>query len=148
MSCDTRSETSSFNTRRCGVGRPPHLLDHLHLRAVGSLEETDVAAVVGRHFFEDVHAVGLQLGQSPRIIVGLDRDVLDAIMLLVVLAGDQCRDVELQPVQIEAKAAAGNFGLHGRAEVVDVELRRLLGIAGLYVHMLDGIGHGHSPSRG
>jgi hypothetical protein len=51
----------------------------------------------------------------------LDRDVLDAIVLLVVLAGDQRRDVELQPLQVEAKATAGNFGLHSRAEIVDVD---------------------------
>jgi len=62
--------------RPYGVWCLLHLLDQLHLRAVGSLEETDVAAVVGRHFFEDAHAVGLQLGQSPLIIIGLDRDVL------------------------------------------------------------------------
>jgi len=69
-------------------------------------------------------------------------------MLLVVLAGDQCRDVELQPVQIEAKAAARNFRLHSGAEIVNVELGSLLGITGLYVYMLDGIGHGRSPSCG
>jgi hypothetical protein len=67
-------------------------------------------------------------------------------MLFVFLAIDQRRDVELQPMQIEAKATTGNFGLHSGAEIVDVELRSLLGIAGLYVYMLDGIGHGRSPS--
>src|SRR5258708_38017120 len=94
----TPPEISSFAATRCGVGRRLYLLDQLHLRAVGSLEETDVAAVVGRHFFENAHAVGLQLGQSPQIIVGLDGDVLDTVMLLGVLAGDQCCDVARQPV--------------------------------------------------
>src|SRR5438045_9336462 len=42
-------------------------------------------------------------------------------------------------------AAARNLGHIGRTEVVDIELHRLLGILGLYMHVLDRKGHGGSP---
>src|SRR5215470_539276 len=45
-----------------------------------------------------------------------------------VLVGDDGRHVELHAVQIELAAAAGNFPLHSRTEIVDVELRDLLRI--------------------
>src|SRR5215471_6239175 len=45
-----------------------------------------------------------------------------------VLVGDDGRHVELHAVQIELAAAAGNFPLHSRSEIVDVELRDLLRI--------------------
>src|SRR6516164_1820325 len=75
-------------------------------------------------------------------IVGLDRDVLDADMLLMVLVGDDRRHVELHAVQVELAAAAGNFPFHGRAEIVDVELRDLLRIlSGLDVDVPELHGH-------
>src|SRR3984893_7708678 len=49
-------------------------------------------------------------------------------MLLMVLVGDDGRHVELHAVQVELAAAARNFPLHGRAEIVDVELCDLLRI--------------------
>ncbi len=52
--------------------------------------------------------------QGAGIIVRLHRHMLDAIMLLVILHGDQRGDVELQPVQIDLDAAAGNLGLQLR----------------------------------
>src|SRR6202011_4495199 len=42
--------------------------------------------------------------------------------------GDDSRHVELHAVQVELAAAARNFALHGRAEIVDVELCDLLRI--------------------
>src|SRR5260370_17471172 len=72
--------------------------------------------------FEDLRAVFLKVREGAGIIVGLDRDVLDADMLLMVLVGDDGRHVELHAVQVELAAAARNFPLHGRAEIVDVEL--------------------------
>src|SRR5260370_6921036 len=78
--------------------------------------------------FEDLRAVFLKVREGAGIIVGLDRDVLDADMLLMVLVGDDGRHVELHAVQVELAAAARNFPLHGRAEIVDVELCDLLRI--------------------
>jgi hypothetical protein len=47
-------------------------------------------------------------------------------------------------VQVELAAAAGNFPLHGRAEIVDVELRDLLAIlSGLDVDVPELHGHAH-----
>jgi hypothetical protein len=75
-------------------------------------------------------------------IVGFDGDVLDADMLLMVLVSDDGRHVQLHAVQVELAAAAGNFPLHGRAEIVDVELRDLLGIlSGLDVDVPELHGH-------
>src|SRR6516165_12300833 len=78
--------------------------------------------------FEDLRAILLEVREGGGVIVGLDRDVLDADMLLMVLVGDDRRYVELHAVQVELAAAAGNFPFHGRAEIVDVELSDLLRI--------------------
>ena len=72
--------------------------------------------------FEDLRAVLLEVREGAGVIVGLDRDVLDADMLLMILVGDDRRHVELHAVQVELAAAAGNFPLHGRTKIVDVEL--------------------------
>ena len=80
--------------------------DQLHLRAVGSLDKAHTPAVVGRHFFKDFDTVLAHAGECPVIVIGIDGDVFDAIMLLVALARDQGGDVELQPMQVEAEAAA------------------------------------------
>src|SRR5207245_5190505 len=74
------------------------LFNQLDLGAVRSFEEANPTAVVGRHLFEDPHPVFPQLGHGPGIIVGIERDVLDTVMLLVILRRDQCRDIEGQPV--------------------------------------------------
>src|ERR1700747_3806749 len=58
------------------------------------------------------------------------------------LIGDDGRPVELHAVQVELAAATGNFPLHGRAEIVDVELRDLLRIlSGLDVDVPELHGH-------
>src|SRR5258705_10777033 len=63
-------------------------------------------------------------------------------MLLMVLVGDDGRHVELHAVQVELAAAAGNFPLHGRPEIVDVELCDLLRIlSGLDVDLPESHGH-------
>ena len=67
------------------------LLDQLHLGAVRGFEEADAAAVVGRHLFEDAHAVARSLARVAGVVVGVEGDVLDAVMLLVVLRGDDRR---------------------------------------------------------
>ena len=89
----------------------------------------------------DVRAVALQLGDRAGIVVGLHRDVLDPHHLLAVLGGADRRDVELQPVQVELDIAVGSLVLHRRAEIVDVELRRLLGVVRLDVDVPDFHGH-------
>src|ERR1700751_4618947 len=103
------------------------LLDQLHLRALGRGNPAHMPAVV-ETLFEDLRAILLNVGERAGVIVGLDRDVLDADMLLMVLVGDDRRHVELHAVQVELAAAAGNFPFHGRAEIVDVELSDLLRI--------------------
>src|SRR4051812_2480680 len=91
--------------------------------------------------FEDLRAI-LKVREGAGVIVGLDRYVLDADMLLMVLVGDDGRNVQLHAVQVELAAAAGNFPLHGRAEIVDVELRDLLGVlSGLDVDVPELHGH-------
>jgi len=92
-------------------------------------------AAKDRHDFVEVR-------EGTGVIVGFDRDVLDADMLLMVLVGDDGRHVELHTVQVELAAAAGNFPLHGRAEIVDVELCDLLRIlSGLDVDVPELHGH-------
>src|SRR5215475_6127249 len=103
------------------------LLDQLHLRAVGRGDPAHMPTVVDA-LFEDLRAVLLKVREGAGIIVGLDRDVFDADMLLMVLVGDDGCHVELHAVQVELAAAAWNFSLHGRAEIVDVELCNLLRI--------------------
>jgi hypothetical protein len=56
--------------------------------------------------FEDLRAVLLKVREGAGVIVGLDRDVLDADMLFVILVGDDGRHVELHAVQVELAAAA------------------------------------------
>src|SRR6516225_1550114 len=117
------------------------LLDQLHLRAVGRGNPAHMSTVVDA-LFEDLRAVLLNVGERAGVIVGLDRDVLDADMLLMVLVGDDRRHVELHAVQVELAAAAGNLPFHGRAEIVDVKLRDLLRIlSGLDVDVPELHGH-------
>src|SRR5437763_16347415 len=68
-----------------------HLLDHFHLGAVGSFHPTDVAAIVEK-LLDDLGAVLLESRQRRGIIVGLQGDVLDTELLLVLLAVDDRRD--------------------------------------------------------
>jgi len=92
--------------------------------------------------FEDLRAVLLKIRDGTGVIVGFDGDVLDADMLLMVLVGNDGRQVERHTVQVELAPAAGNFPLHGRAEIVDVELRDLLRIlSGLDVDVPELHGH-------
>src|SRR2546423_2938748 len=123
-----------------GSGDRLNLLDDFHLRAVGALDPAHVAAVVV-DFLEDLRAVLLQLRKRAGVIVGLQCDVLDAVTLLVVLGRDDCRNVELQPMQIDLKSAPGHLALQGRAEIVDIKLRRRLGVRGLDVDVPDFHGH-------
>ena len=67
-------------------------------------------------------------------------------MLLAALRVDEPGDVELQPVQVHAIATRTHVGDQGRAEVVDVELHRLLGVARLHVHVMSAERHEGSPS--
>src|SRR5262249_45926347 len=48
-----------------------YLLDHFDLHSVGRLEEGDAPAVVGRKLFEDADALGPELRQRARIVVGI-----------------------------------------------------------------------------
>src|SRR6516225_8135335 len=92
--------------------------------------------------FEDLRAILLKVREGAGVIIGLDRDVLDANVLFMVLVGDDGRHVELHAVQVELAAATGNFPLHGSAEIVDVELRDLLRIlSGLDVDVPELHGH-------
>jgi hypothetical protein len=125
----------------CGVAPSSDLLDQLHLRAVGRGNPAHMPTVVDA-LFEDLRAVLLKVREGAGVIVGLDRDVLDADMLLMILIGDDGRHVELHAVQVELAAAAGNFPLHGRAKIVDVELCDLLRIlSGLDVDVPELHGH-------
>src|SRR6516225_3726461 len=100
-----------------------------------------MAAVV-EALLEDLCAILLEVRDGAGVIVAFDGDVLDADMLLMVLVGDDGRHVELHAVQVELAAAARNFPLHSRAEIVDVELRDLLRIlSGLDVDVPELHGH-------
>ena len=68
-----------------------------------------------------------QLCKRAGVIVGLHRDVLDAVTLFMVLRRDDGRNVELQAHAGRLEAAARHFPLQGRAEIVDIKLRRPLG---------------------
>src|SRR5580704_12006691 len=72
------------------------LLDQLHLRAVGRGNPAHMPTVVDA-LFENLRAVLLKVREGAGVIVGLDRDVLDADMLLMVLVGDDGRHVEGLP---------------------------------------------------
>jgi hypothetical protein len=75
--------------------------------------------------------------------------VLDGNVLLMVLVGDDRRHVELYAVQVELAAAAGDFPLHSRAAIVDVELRDLLRVLfGLDVDVPELHGHTGLLPRG
>ena len=95
-SCDTLTRPSGTLSRkreRVGPAAKPwegegscllHLLDDLHLRAVRRFEEADMAAVVV-HLLEDLDAVLLEPRERRRVVVGLQRDMLDAELLLMIL---------------------------------------------------------------
>src|SRR5215471_20369899 len=91
-----------------------NLLDQLDLRPIRRFEEADSSAGIriGRHLFENAHAIVFEPGHCAGIIVGVERDMLDAIMLLMLLAADQRRNVERQAVQIYAITAAGYLGVN------------------------------------
>src|SRR5262249_54238450 len=126
---------------RYGAAPSSDLLDQLHLRAVGRSNPAHMPTVVDA-LFEDLRAVLLKVREGAGVIVGFDGDVFDADMLLMVLVGDDGRHVELHAVQVDLAAAAGIFTLHGRAEIVDVELRDLLRIlSGLDVNVPELHGH-------
>src|SRR5262245_56081716 len=74
------------------------------------------------------NAVLPQFCHRAGIIVGIEGDVLDAVMLLVILRRDQGRDVECQPVQVYPMSAARYLSYIGRAEIVDVKSHSLLRI--------------------
>src|SRR4029077_13294277 len=116
------------------------LFDQLHLRPVRRLDKGDMAAVVVL-LPHDVRAVAAELGDRAVVVVGLYRDVLDPHHLLAVLRRGDRRDVELQPVQVELDIAVGGLVRHRRTEIVDVELRRLLGIVRLDMDVPDFHGH-------
>src|SRR5580658_9520483 len=97
---------------------------------------------VVKPLLQDLGAVLLKVREGAGVIVGLDRDVLDADMLLMVLVGVDRSHVELQAVQVELAAAAWIFPLHGRSEIVDVKLCDLLWIlSGLDVDVPEFHGH-------
>src|SRR5262249_48284336 len=78
------------------------LLDDLDLGAVCGLEEADAPAVGRRQLFQDAHPVGPEPGQRPGVVVGVERDVLEAVALLPVLGVDEGGDVEGHAVQVDA----------------------------------------------
>src|SRR4051812_33119822 len=84
-----------------------------------------------------MRAVAAEFGDRAGIVVSLQRDMLDPHHLLAVLGRADCRDIELQPVQVELDVAVGGLVLHRRAEIVDVELGRLLGVVRLDVDVSD-----------
>src|SRR5213594_3785590 len=118
-----------------------HLLDDFDLNSVGGLEEADPpAVVVGWQLLENPDAIGSEPGQRCRVVVGVHGDVLEAVVLLALLRVDQGRDVELQPMKAHAVAAT-RLADQRRAEVVDVELHRRLGIPGLHMNVVRAEGH-------
>src|SRR5215472_15401254 len=169
MTCRMRSCPSApfaplfsavVKSRRPGVGRDPqetwipafagmtettkvlrlHLLDQLHLGAIGRLDESDVTAVV-ELLQHDVRAIAAQFGDRAGIVVGLHRDVFDPHHLLAVLGrADRC-DVELQPVQVELDVAVRGLVLQRGPEIIDVELGGFLGVVRLDVDVPDFHGH-------
>ena len=50
-------------------------------------------------------------------------------------------------MQVQPMPAARDLGHIGRTEIVDVELHRLLGVLGFYMHVLDRKGHDRTPYR-
>src|SRR5687767_10204817 len=82
-----------------------HLLNDFNLGAVRAFEEAHAAAVGGRQLLEHADAVGAELRERARVVVGVDGDVLEPVVLLTRLAVDDRRDVELEPVQVDGVAA-------------------------------------------
>ena len=68
----------------CGAAPSSDLLDQLHLRAVWRGHPAHMPTVVDA-LFEDLRAVLLKVRKGAGVIVGLDRDVFDADMLLMIL---------------------------------------------------------------
>ena len=98
--CQDRRRESPYTHRQgysCGAAPSSDLLDQLHLRAVGRGNPAHMPAVV-ETLFEDLRAILLNVGERAGVIVGLDRDVLDADMLRMVLVGDDGRNVQLHAV--------------------------------------------------
>src|SRR5262249_3443847 len=60
-------------------------LDELELHALGPLEEAHAASAGDDGLLEDVNVLGLQLLDQHVELVGVDRDVLHAVMLLALL---------------------------------------------------------------
>src|SRR6202045_5287781 len=79
-----------------GAAPSSDFLDQLHLRARGRGPPAHMPTVVDA-LFEDLRAVLLKIREGAGVIVGLDRDVLDADMLLMILIGDDGRHVEGLP---------------------------------------------------
>ncbi|MNC91530.1 hypothetical protein D3C83_78120 [compost metagenome] len=67
--------------------------------------------------------------------------MLDPHHLFALLGRADGGDVELQPMQVERDVAVGGLAFHRRAEIVDVELRRLPGVVRLDVDVPDFHGH-------
>jgi hypothetical protein len=88
--------------------RPPQTFSISSICAPSGAATQHMPTVVDA-LFEDLRAVLLKIREGAGVIVGLDRDVPDADMLLMILIGDDGRHVELHAVQVELAAAAGNF---------------------------------------
>jgi hypothetical protein len=81
------------------VGPLSDLLNQLHLGAIGCGDPAHMSAIV-EALFEDVRPVLFQVCHRTGVVVSLDRDVLDADVLFVVLLGiDRCH-VKLHAVQV------------------------------------------------
>src|SRR5712671_8177491 len=94
---DPRFRGGDDSRRRPIVLGPGDFLDHFDLCTVGSFEEADPTAVVRRHLLENPHTIIPKPSHRPGIVVGVERDVLDAVVLLVVLSRDQRGDVSVSP---------------------------------------------------
>ena len=78
---------------------------------VRTLEEANLATVAHGGLFQNVGPVGLEICYQSWHVVGIDGYVLDAVLLLVLLAID-----ELVDVQGEAGANGLRLDLHGLAD--------------------------------
>jgi hypothetical protein len=83
------------------------VLDDLHLRAIWTFDKAHVPPVVGRQFLQNAHAVPAKLRQRARIIVGLHRHVLDAVVLLMALRGDEAGDLSCNPCRLRRYPRTG-----------------------------------------
>src|SRR5574341_319282 len=118
--------------------------DELELHAVRSLEEAHPPAPRNDGLLEDSDALSLELRDKRVELVGVDGDVLHAVLLLARLVLEKARDVEVQPVEIQAVAAARVLVHDLRAERVNVELGGLFRILGLQVQVFELQRHGAS----